>query len=105
MSEFTATILLTSPRAGIWREVFGSETVPIVSPVPHKGVTPNCKGEFYSLDVARLTKSQRQRLVDHLVRAFKLTHADVERLIYDPTHGVPILAADLVVPLDLRLFT
>ncbi len=105
MSRLTAMIRDSSPRAAAWRDVFGGDTVPILSPLPIKASGPDGDAEFYRLDVAALDTAQRGRLVSHLCRRFKLQHIDVEHLIDDPNHGVPILADDVVVPLDLRLFT
>lgn len=105
MSQLEATILPSSPRAAVWREVFGSETVPILSPLPQTAQTPRGDAEFYRLDVARLSDEQRKRVVSHLCQKWQLRHEEVVRLVNDPDHGVPLLAADLVVPLDLRLFT
>lgn len=105
MSRITATIRDSSPRAALWRQVFGTETLPIVSPVPKKAEGPDGSAEFYQLDVAQLDTEQRSRLVSHLCERFKMTHQEVCHLIDDPNHGVPILAEDVIVPLDLRFFT
>lgn len=100
----TARIPENSPRRADWIEVFGTEVLPIISPVPVVNDGPTGRREFYRLDVSRITPQQRQRLVRWLSKRWKLPVHEVEKSVDDPEHGVPLLADDLVVAADMRLF-
>lgn len=98
-----AIIAKDSPRCADWLAVFGTDAIPLLSPVPHRGTAPGLtKARFYKLDVAALDDDQRQRLVAHLVEKFELGEAEV-RASLEGEHGLPILASDLVIVMSTRL--
>jgi hypothetical protein len=105
MRPTTATIRSDSPRHGDWLRVFGTSCVRIKGPlstparVPGLGIV-----EVYALDVPSLTAEQRTRLIDDICERFGEARSEVERLIDDPEHGVPLLAADVTVAVDARAF-
>src|SRR5262245_12581288 len=67
----TATIRPESDRYQTWMKVFGSDTVPLLTPWPRTLRGPNGKAlEFYMLDVAALDDQQRERMIDDLVDRF-----------------------------------
>lgn len=102
---WTGTILEVSPRAQVWRDVFGDACVPILSPIARPGQLPDgTPADFYFVDTAALSAEQRRRVVAHLVERFGLPEAEVVEGLADPRHGLPILAGDVVVPLPLRFF-
>jgi hypothetical protein len=100
-----ATLKDSSDRYQTWLQVFGSPTVPILSPIPVENDGPDGRREFYRLDTKKLTLRQRRRLVEFLAKRWQLPHGEIVRTMDDPEHGVPIRATDVVVPLDLRFFT
>jgi hypothetical protein len=55
------------------------------------------------MDVAKLEPHQRRRLLAHIAGKWNLDPAQVQADIDDPQHGVPILAADVTVAIDLRM--
>jgi hypothetical protein len=57
-----AIISKSSPRYDEWLEVFGTDRVPLVSPIPYAGsVHGISKARFYKLDTATPTEDQRLR--------------------------------------------
>jgi hypothetical protein len=98
-----AIIAKDSPHAARWREVFGCEAIPLLSPVPQRGLVLGLESaRFYKLDVAALDDDQRRRLVAYLVGRFRLGEAEVQASL-EGEHGLPILADDLVVVMSPRL--
>jgi hypothetical protein len=101
--QTTAIIAKDSPRAARWREVFGTETIPLVSPLAQRGMVLGMESaRFYKLDVRRLSPEQRRRLVAYLTGRFRLSEAEVNESL-DGEHGMPILADDVVVVMSPRL--
>lgn len=100
---FQATINPESPRAKAFQEIFGGRTIPVLSPLPTRAQGPDGEAQFYRLDVGKLTTEQRRRLVAHISAKWNISPAAVEASIDDPEHGVPILATDVIVPIDLRM--
>ena len=99
-----AVISKSSPRYNEWLEVFGTDRIPLVSPIPYTGSAPGVsKAEFYKLDAASLTKDQRGRFVAHISKKF---HVSEDLVWHEITSGspIPILADDVTVALDLVLF-
>jgi hypothetical protein len=99
----TATIDLASPRAAKWLADFGTDTVPIKSPVPHRS---HLEGlgvrEVYVVDVAALAPEVLERLVRGLAADFAIPPEEVRAgLLGD--HGLPILASEVSVTFDARL--
>jgi hypothetical protein len=103
MIQTTAVISKDSPRAARWREVFGSEGVPLVSPVAVRGQVLGMESErFYKLDAQALSPDQRRRLVAYLTGRFRLSEEEVLATLASE-HGMPILASDVVVVMSPRL--
>ncbi len=99
-----AVISEESPRYGDWMKVFGTNRVPVVSPLSHTNNAPGIVArEFYKLNVRALSPEQRARMVAHLAEKFGAPISEVERDI-DGEHGVPILADDVMMILDARAF-
>ncbi|MGH9665767.1 MAG: hypothetical protein ACRD9L_15180 [Bryobacteraceae bacterium] len=92
-----ATISRKSPRYANWMEVYGTDTVEVLDPQPviHEG--PDDARAFFRLDVDSLTSEQRRRLVRFLSQRWKLGPGEVDHLIDDPQHGVPIRADDVAI--------
>ncbi len=105
MAGLTCKILPQSPRRDTWIQVFGTDELPIVSPLPVLGTGPDgAEAEFYKIDVARLTDAQRRSMVRFLAARWKIPVDQVVQTMKDPQHGVPILAIDVSVAIDARLF-
>ncbi len=93
--DFLVTV--TGERAKDFIEVFGSPTVPVQLPAPHKAYLPGLLDQqlVYMLDLNEITDEQRQRLIAFIAQRFKLSYEDVARDL--EAHGVPILASDCTV--------
>lgn len=98
--SFEATIRVEAATENL-RRIFG-DSLPVLSPVPIMAQGPDGVAEFYKLDVAAITPEQRTRLVEDLASRFHSPANLIAHLVDDPNHGVPILAAHLVVPMDPR---
>lgn len=92
-----AIINRDSPRYQNWIEVFGTDTVEVLDPQPHINEGPDEARAFFRLDVESLTSEQCRRLVRFLSQRWKLSPTEVEKLIDDPAHGVPIRADDVAI--------
>jgi len=94
--DFTARIDGDDERAAAWRAVFGDDTIPLRSPVPHMASLPG-RGEelVYLLDIEALTADQRGRLVQHIASRFNYPAEEVDATLDD--HGCPILAEHVTV--------
>lgn len=98
------TIRENSPRAKDWKWVFGSLSIPLKSPLPVRADGPDgTLQQFYEVDVAKLSASQVERVVVHIAHKHELDADAVRRDLEDPTHGLPILAEDIMVSFDPRL--
>ena len=97
-----AYISATSPRYAVWREVFGSDSVEILSPVPARLDGPEGPRHCYRMDVSALTLKQRALVCRYLSQRWKLPGDQVAALIDDPTHGFPIRAEDVIVPIQVQ---
>lgn len=99
-----AIISKSSPRYNEWLEVFGTDRIPLVSPIPYTGSAPGIsKAQFYKLDTAALTEDQRIRFVAHISKKFQMS----EDLVWGEItsdNPIPILADDVTVALNLNLF-
>jgi hypothetical protein len=94
-------VTVTDPeRAATFERVFGTRTVPILSPIPHLAGLPGFaeKQPVYELDLEWLTADARERLIDHLAERFGGDRADVAAEI--DRVGVPILEERCVVRID-----
>lgn len=99
----TGTISKDSPRYQEWLEVFGCETVTLLAPVPHKALGPDgTMQRFYKIDLSSLTTEQRFRLLSHLSKKFNISQEVIAQNL--DAVGLPILADDVVVPMDMRFF-
>ncbi len=99
----TGTISKDSPRYQEWIDIFGSETIILLSPLPHKAIGPDGKIQrFYKMDLSSLTLEQRHRLLSHISQKFQISEKIVARNL--DTVGLPILADDVIVPMDSRFF-
>ncbi|HEY7544428.1 MAG TPA: hypothetical protein VID27_06080 [Blastocatellia bacterium] len=102
LEKTKATISKDSPRYDEWIKVFGTDTIPLLSPIPEPASGPGTgRALFYHLDTDALDEDQRRRLVEHLARKFKLREDLVWRDLGQV--GCPILADDLIVVMDSRL--
>lgn len=97
---FTATVL--GARADEFRAVFGSDTVPICSPIPARavleGIEPDGSAgerDVFLLDVAQVEARALARLYDHLAQKFGVPVETVAGFVLE--HGLPILASACVV--------
>ena len=89
------------PNYQTWRDVLGSDRVPLKScaPVPAElGTEPHV--EVYLLDLAALTLPQRARLLGFIAQKFGVPVYEAEATIAKT--GFPIRAADVIVAISLR---
>lgn len=94
--DFTATISGKSERAESWRQVYGSETINIKSPIPTFANLPGIGDtQIYELDLDLLTTEQRAKLVNYIATKFDIPVAEVDRDLN--ILGCPILAEDITV--------
>lgn len=95
-TDFTARIDGDDERTAAWRAVFGDDTIPLRSPIPHMANLPG-RGEelVYLLDIEALTADQRGRLVQHIASRFDYPAEEVDATLDD--HGCPILAEHVTV--------
>jgi len=102
--DFTATVY-AGDRREVFERVFGTATVPVMSPFPHLAGLPGFDEPqlIYELDLERVTMEQRGRLVAYLVEKFGVDEWEAEAGL--ESEGVPILASDCVASLgDVRKF-
>lgn len=84
-------------RAARWREVFGTDEVQVLSPVPSRANLPGFDEPqlVYLLDFSAVTPEARARLVQQTAERFgedtAVVDADLER------EGMPILADQVIV--------
>lgn len=93
-----------SPRRKLWESIFGGPSVPLESPLAVEAEGPDGRRQFYKLAVSELLPGQRAALVRFLSERWKMPLYEVMKLIDDPAHGVPILADDVVVQMELGAF-
>jgi hypothetical protein len=92
---------VTDPeRAKKWREIFGTDKVPIISPIPTMATLPGFEEpqSVYLLDLSAITPEQREKLVQHTAERFGLdpimVDVDLDKV------GMPILADQVVMSSD-----
>ncbi len=78
---------ISQRRQAEWRRIFGEDQLPVRSPHP----TPAPAGLAYRLDERRLHWMQRERLVNWLVKQYRMTYQDARWAVAD---GLPIPSAD-----------
>lgn len=103
MAAWDCHLMKSSPRYEKWRNILGSDEVPIVAPVPVTALLGAETTVVYQLDLAKLSSDQRARLIDFIVESFKENRERVEAEL-DST-GFPIRQVDVVVAFDHRFFT
>ena len=93
--DFTVTV--TNPeRAAQWREMIGSDTVCVQSPIPEPADLPgHPHALIYLVDLHELNPGQIARLVESLSRRFGLSPEEANRELQE--RGIPILADDCIV--------
>lgn len=96
-TEWKTTARVTNPeRLRFWREVFGGDTIPILSFVSSAANVPgHPNARVYWLDLKVITVEQRDRLIAGLALKFHLPIAEVAAGI--DKMGVPVLADDVAV--------
>ena len=98
---FMALLSKDSPRFAAWEKVFGDGQIPIQSPVSAPAMTPIGRREVYLVALDALDETTRQRLWQHLGERFGTDPAMVQRVVAEEG-GLPIIAEDVIVRLDLR---
>lgn len=94
--DFTATISGNSERAETWRQIMGTETINIKSPIPSYANLPGKPNAMiYELDLGLLTDEQRAKLVSHISDKFNISITDVSRDLDEI--GCPVLAEDVTI--------
>ena len=89
-------VTVTGERAAEWRQVLGTDTVAVLSPIPHRADLPGRPGALIHLmDLGALTGEQVGRLTAHLATKFGLPIEEVQAGLAE--QGVPILADDCMV--------
>lgn len=93
--DFTATVHNEDRKAN-WLTVYGTDTIPIKSPIPSRANLPGLPSALiYELDLSAISTDQRQRPVTHITKRFDLDPTEVETELDE--EGVPILADDVTV--------
>jgi hypothetical protein len=83
-------------RAAEWREVFGTDSLPVKSMIPAWASAPGiARAQFYQLDLDALTVEQLGRLVQHTAAKFALPVQQVRDGLVE--HGMPLLADGLAI--------
>ncbi|MBA3716056.1 MAG: hypothetical protein H0W76_27010 [Pyrinomonadaceae bacterium] len=100
----TAILSKDSPRYADWLKVFDSGIVEIISPIPSKGLLPGLgEREIYLVDLKTLSPDQLKRLHQHLAEKFGGMAEEAAEAL--EREGLPILAEDVGVAVDMRYFT
>lgn len=97
------SVTVTGERAEEFREIFGTTTVPVVSPfseIAELGDTG--EHECFMLDLERISHEQYDRLVAHIARKFGTDEAAVAASLRE--RGLPIKAEDCLMSISLRMF-
>lgn len=79
---------ISQRRQAEWRRIFGEDQLPVRSPQP-TSTSSGCVA--YRLDERRLHWMQRERLVNWLVKQYRMTYQDARWAVAD---GLPIPSAD-----------
>lgn len=97
VNEWLTTAKTTNPeRAAKWREVFGTDEVPITCPIPLSvGDFPGVgQRHYYLMDLRAITPEQKERLIASIAQDFNLSIEEVRQNI--DMVGVPVLADDVI---------
>lgn len=96
--NLTTIARITNPqRLRDWMAVFGTDTIPLRSPVPYMAGLPGLDDPqlVYDADLTALTPYQRRLLIIHIAMRFSLSIDYVARNLDDM--GLPILAEDVTI--------
>lgn len=100
---YSAILRPGGPNYASWREILGTEKVPLKSAAPVKAeLGPERNIEVYLLDLAALTLPQRAALLARLAKKFDAPIYEIEKEI--EAKGFPIRAADVIVSFSTRAF-
>lgn len=102
-TEFLASI--TNPQSKQFAmEVFGTDKLPILNPLPTKITLENGqKEEAYLLDLKRITPEELEKLIIQIAKM--RGHPEAIVRIQIAKQGFPILARNCTVAIPLRYFT
>lgn len=104
MSLRPHTVTVHGAREADFERVYGSTTVQVKSPIPHRAILPGHDEPqlVYELDLEWATREgHRDRLVAFLAERFGIPASDVAQGLEE--HGVPILAENTTACMDARL--
>lgn len=91
MYKCTLTITATEiDRLQEFKTVFGTDTVPILSPIPCQVVVDCEPQNAYMLDVDKLEDHQLDALIKHIAYKFETTEEEAAHGL--AKHGLPILS-------------
>jgi len=94
--DFEAILSQSSSRVDDWLKVFGTTIIPLRSPLPTIAILPGL-GErvIYQIDISALSPEQRQRMIQHISRRFRIAPEEVDAALDE--QGCPIRAEDVTV--------
>lgn len=102
---WSAHLVASSPRYQWWREVLGSDDVPLKHPGERTGNLGDPVAEtatVYELDLAALSAGQHERLVRAVATRFNASVSEVRETL--AREGFPIRSADVRVAFSMRAF-
>lgn len=99
---WSATLNPHSPRYEQWKEILGSEIVPLKSPSSFKTKLGDEEDEVYALDLSKFTEQAMDRLVLFVREKFGAPEDEVVEELR--VHGFPIRDSDVIVAFSLRAF-
>lgn len=99
---WSATLDPNSPRYEDWKEILGSEIVPLKSPSAFRTKLGDDPDEVYALDLKAFTAQQTDRLVSFVRKKFGAEDDEVREQLH--VNGFPIREADVIVAFSLRAF-
>src|SRR5579863_9960965 len=98
---WSAILNPAGPNYHTWRDLLGSENVPLKCCSSSKATLGEEKDvEVYMLDLRALTLGQRARLLNSIAQKFRVPVFEVEAEI--ARSGFPIRAADVIVAISTR---
>lgn len=96
-----ATLSTRSPRYAEWRAVLDTDEVPLVGPNAISATLEGIgKHQVYLLDLNKLSSEQRDRLVLHVAKKFRVDPEQVA--ISMRCEGFPIREEDVIVAFSIR---
>lgn len=101
--SWSATLNPRSPQYDLWRQILGSDVVPLRSAKSFRadlGVPAKEEQvELYQLDVWSLSPGQRERLAQYVVEQFHFPREEVDRELEQ--RGFPIRADEVIVKISV----